>query len=211
MLAWAILAFSTNHLLLRHFPNSYENLYFILLLTLIISSWILYRKITHIEKKNEKDFKKYEKWLTWEQEVAYRLGLIQGKENDFYVVNDFQLEEWRKRNIDHIVISKKWIFALETKNISYIKNHWIDEQKTAKKEAWELRNILLEKFNIKWVNPIFVFIDSQNKQFINKLDKCETLYYRDLEKYFDTLIHNQNIENPREIYEYLLSLQQKKS
>jgi hypothetical protein len=59
------------------------------------------------------------------------------------------------------------------------------------------------------VRALFIFINIENKPYIEIEERCTPVYYKDLEKYFDSLSSNQNIGNTREIYEYLVGLQQK--
>lgn len=129
-------------------------LFLIIMIILMISSRIFIKKY---DKKINDLISNNEKWIKWEKEVAYQLNILQAKYNNIYILNDFQHEKvW---NIDHIIISEKWIFTIETKNYKNIYD--IEKLKIinqAKHEAWVLKEILEKDFWINWVTPILTFI-----------------------------------------------------
>ena len=142
----------------------------IIKIILIIISLILLIKLKINDKNSKVQLKNNTKWINWERDVAYELNLLQSKYDNFYIINDYQHNKiW---NIDHIIISEKWIFTVETKNYKNIfENKKQEAIKQAKKEALYLKKELENEFSIKWVTPILTFVWKYIKENENNIEK----------------------------------------
>ncbi len=182
---------------------------FVIQVIILVFIIIYARNLRSDKKELEKQEGKHEKWGTWEKEVEFELTLLQGRCKNFYVVNDFQIS--KAGNIDHIVICEKWVFAIETKNLSYIEKGSKKERGQAKNEAVTLQEILPQEFWIKWVSAIFTVINEDNLNYVQSEKYCEVCYYKDLWSKIQKSTRYVPTDQIENIYKYLVSLQQKKS
>lgn len=189
--------------------QNYSNISTLIILWVIFYWVISLRKLLSTEKKKNTITKTIKKWINWERLTSFELSLLQWKKTDFYVINDFQIKEWEKLNIDHIIICTNWIFAIETKNLSSVKNKWVRESKQVRYEAKILQEILKDKFSINWVNPILCIINLENLRYIESTKYFSPVYYKDIGIYLEKKYPYNIIENPEEIFLFLTSLQQK--
>lgn len=154
---------------------------------------------THIQR--------YKKWLQWEKEVAYELSLLQWEFRDLYVIHDFQTNEIG--NIDHIIICKKGIFAIETKNCDYINQQYCNKfHRQIKNNAQYLKS-KLKKSGINWVRPIIVGINNSSFRYLldSSDKKTEVIHINDFSKIIKE--SNNIVKDPKEIYKILTGKQQK--
>jgi len=120
----------------------------------------------------------------WRKYTSYKKGfegefmvtklLKLGLPDDFYLINDVKIKDktGKVRNIDHVVLSPRGIFVIETKNWKGKITAYHDQWSTtwgnpsiqAQKNALFIKNVIdsLEHFkNLRiWVEPIVVFTNS---------------------------------------------------
>ncbi len=201
---WIFIWFSASQILLTQkvSPNTISIIQVGLLLLLWFLGYFLYKVIKNFKQLIHNN----KKWIEWEKIVAYELALLQSKNKNFYIINDFQHPKvW---NIDHIVIHSKWIFAIETKNYTKIYEDSKNEAiKQAKKSALILQGELKNSFSINWVTPILTFIWQQAKtqDSIVKISSPEQLN--------SIIMSSNSIIDPdkiKEIFLYLNKIQQTK-
>ena len=207
--SWVLVWASFTSLIHYYFWWSHQIIFTIFIVLFLVTGFTVFSFTETFYRKKVKSSQSYNKWLLWEKLVEYTLSLIQWKHAEMYVINDFQLELWRKINIDHIIICKYGIFSLETKNINYIEKKWYKAKQQAKNEARELQKILNENFPIiGWVNAVLVYINTHNKMYLESERYCYVVHYKELEAYINSF-KKEVIQKPREIFEKLVSLQQK--
>ena len=120
-------------------------------------------------------------WHWWREYGGYKRGfegelavtrlLKSGLSDKFYLINDIKIKEvdGKIRNIDHVVLSPRAIFVIETKNwkgkLTANEDHWYTNMgnptRQVKKNATHVKNFIesLKYFaNMRiWVEPIIVF------------------------------------------------------
>lgn len=169
-------------------------------------------QLSKLIKKNQREIKSNDKWRIGEQDTAYFLQRTQWKYRNFYVIHDFQLKEWEERNIDHIIICEKWIFAIETK---FIKSTYYEEYKEkyktqTRQEATALKNILFQEFWIKWVIPILCYKNLWVDEKYNYDDIC-IINNKNIYKVVESSTKQIQENVPEKIFIYLTKLQQEKN
>jgi hypothetical protein len=123
-------------------------------------------------------------WYWWREYTNYKKGfegevmvaelLKLGLPDDFYLINDVKIKDvnGRVRNIDHVVLSPRGIFVIETKNwkgkITAVEDRWSttigNPSRQTQKNALFIKKVIesLEHFKSMriWVEPIVVFANS---------------------------------------------------
>jgi len=202
LLIWFLMWFAISYYL------SKNEVYYVIIVILIIViltyffiKFMIKWNITNTRIKNNT------KGIKWEKEVAYELDLLRSKYSNFYVINDFQkIGLW---NIDHIIISEKWIFTIETKNINYVsKEITLKGWRQSRREWIYLQKLLSDKFWIKFVQPLLIYVGEKSNS-CNTIEKIISI--SDIEDTINTNSKNLKITitNIKEIYLFLTQEQQK--
>jgi hypothetical protein len=147
------------------------------------------------------------KWINWEKKVSYELDMLRSKYSNFYIINNYQRKN--KWDIDHIIISEKWIFAIETKNYSsYVKNETIDKHAKYIRGGWiYLRDLLKDNFWIKFVHPLLIYV-GKNIDRKNEFEKV--IPVTELKNIIKNTNDNIPINNIKQIHDFLNNKQQNK-
>jgi hypothetical protein len=161
-------------------------------------------------------------FIYWGKYRSYKLGYEGEKEvtenlktalsDDYQLINDVILPPYFRGNVDHIVLSPKGVFAVETKNhrgkitcygdewlIQFRgKNNWVTERifnytlgspsVQARSNAVRIKNVIdsIEQLNSKrvWVQGIVVFSNNHSELFTPELpESVEVMTLNNLPKY----------------------------
>jgi hypothetical protein len=134
---------------------------------------ILYALLIVLPRSASKPYGKYTKGILGERKVVKVLK--KELDDSYYLLNDVEIKS-KGGNIDHILLSSKGIFVIETKNLkgkiecdeddwtySYSNRPLRSFSKQVKKNAVDVKELL----GIRYVYPLLVFTDPSMKLRLN--------------------------------------------
>jgi len=144
-----------------------------LIVVVLLKIWPLLALVAASIPLSIRHFNRYRNWSVGKVGEKVISKALEGLDDSYYLVNDIVLPG-QKGNIDHVLLSSKAIFVIETKNyfgeVGCYKDDWYRKgrgkeykissiSKQAKRNALNLRDFIREiaKVDVSYVNPVCVF------------------------------------------------------